>query len=146
LAGTVKLPKMFKGVDGLPTYSCQVQQDGPNQVLIQTGSGTFTLNGHKTKTPGLQIIVDTAKNGDTEQLGSSGTSPTISLGLTVKGKLSTWVSSSGSVTLKAKGDGGSFKAGLVPISNQGGSALETGSATGPVNFSGSFSSCHPFAN
>ena len=146
IAGTLKVPQEGKGTSGLPLYGCQVG-DVSNQVLINFFNVKLPLNGRTTAETAVEGNVKVASDGKTASLApidKTNFVNTVSFSVTVGKKTYNWSSISGTVSLKAKGDGGSFNASLVPagspkVSND---PLASGSATKPVHFSGSWSSCH----
>lgn len=142
----MKAPEQFSGLEGLPTYACQVQQEN-TQILLQLSKVKLVVNGRKASLSSLQITASVAKDGASEQL-SSGSSAQVFLTIAIGKKNSEWVSTSGTVTLepslKPKGNGGTFSAGLVPAGTLSGNATQSGGATKAVHMSGSVSSCHPF--
>jgi hypothetical protein len=142
VAGTLKVPEQFSGIDGLPTYACQVQQEN-TQILLQLSKEKLVVNGHRASLSSLQIAASVSKDGATEQI-SSGSSASVNLIIAIGKKNSEWQSTSGTVTIKPKGNGGSFSADLVPAGTLSGNATQSGGATKAVHLSGSVSSCHPF--
>jgi len=142
VAGTVKTPEQFSGLEGLPTYACQVQQEN-TQILLQLSKEKLVVNGHKASLSSLQITAAVSKDGESEQI-SSGSSAEVTLIIAIGKKNSEWQSTSGTVTLKPKGNGATFSAGLVPAGTLSGNATQSGGATKAVHMSGSVSSCHPF--
>jgi hypothetical protein len=84
-----------------------------------------------------------SKDGESEQI-SSGSSAEVSLIIAIGKKNFEWLSTSGTATLKPKGNGGTFNADLVPGGTLSGNATQSGGATEAVHMSGSVSSCHPF--
>jgi hypothetical protein len=142
VSGTVKAPQKFLGLEGLPTYACQVQQEN-TQILLQLSKEKLVVNGRKASLSSLQITAAVSKNGGSEQI-SSGSSADVSLVIAIGKKNFEWQSTSGTVMLKPKGNGGTFSADLVPAGTLSGNAIQSGGATKAVHISGSVSSCHPF--
>jgi hypothetical protein len=142
VAGTIKASERFSGLDSLPTYSCQVQQEN-TEILLQVSKVKLVLNGHKATLSSLQITASVPKDGVSEQI-SKGNQAQVSLTIAVGEKNSEWLSTSGSVTLKPKGNGASFSAALVPSGSLSDIAAQSGGASTGVHLSGSVSSCHPF--
>jgi hypothetical protein len=142
VAGTIKAPEQFSGLEDLPTYSCQVQQEN-TQILLQVSKVKLVLNDRKATLSSLQITASVPKDGASEQI-SKGNQAQVSLIIAVGKKSSEWLSTSGSVTLKPKGNGAKFSAALVPSGSLTGVAAQSGGATTGVHLSGSVSSCHPF--
>jgi hypothetical protein len=142
VAGTLKAPEQFSGIEGLPTYACQVQQEN-TQILLQLSKEKLVVNGHKASLSNLQITASVPKDGVSEQISSGGSSE-VTLVIAIGKKNSEWQSTSGTVTIKPKGNGATFSAGLVPAGTLSGNAIQSGGATKAVHLSGSVSSCHPF--
>jgi hypothetical protein len=142
VAGTVKAPEKFSGLEALPTYACQVQQEN-TQILLQLSKEKLVVNGRKASLSSLQITAAVSKDGESEQI-SSGSSAEVTFIIAIGKKNSEWQSTSGTVTLKPKGNGATFSAGLVPAGTLSGNATQSGGATEAVHLSGSVSSCHPF--
>jgi hypothetical protein len=148
IAGTVTLPASAEGSLGVPLQGCQVALHN-KQVLINMFTLHLPLNGKIVKESNVEVSVSVAKDGSTASLKySSENLNGIAVLLTVNGSTYSWSSISGTVELKAKGDGGSFTAHLVPTGSallHNASPITSGKATAPVTISGSFSSCHAFA-
>jgi len=96
----VKAPEQFSGLEGLPTYACQVQQEN-TQILLQLSKVKLVVNGRKASLSSLQITASVAKDGASEQL-SSGSSAQVFLTIAIGKKNSEWVSTSGTVTLEPR--------------------------------------------
>lgn len=150
VAGTLQVPQQGKGTSGLALYGCQVGVV-TTQVLINFFNVKLPLNGHTTAETTAVGNVKVESDGKTESLAPINKTDfvnTVSFQLTVGTKTYNWSSISGTVSLKAKGDGGSFNANLLPSGSPQVSSdpLASGSATKPVHFTGSWSSCHAFAH
>jgi hypothetical protein len=142
VAGTVKLLKTIPGSFGTSLHGCQVEQES-TQININVPSGNVLLNGRKTAVKDVEITLAVAKTGNTEQ--ATPTSKALVYALNVGTKTYLWTSTSGTVSTKAKGDGGAFNVGLVPSGSMpGGVPAQSGGATKPVHLTGSFSSCTPW--
>lgn len=141
VAGTTSLLQSVPGQFGTTLHGCQVGQES-TQIIINVPNGNVILNGHKTAVKGAEITLNVTKVGDTEH-----STPTTQSGVVyefvVGSKTYSWSATSGTVSTKAKGNGGAFNVGLVPTgSKPGGIPAQSGGATKPVHATGSFSSCH----
>ncbi len=150
VAGTLKVPQEGKGTLGVPAYGCQVGVVS-TQVLINFFNVKLPLNGHTKVETAVEGNVNVESDGKTESLAPINKTDfvnTVSFQLTAGTKTYNWSSISGTVSLKAKGNDGSFSANLVPSGSPRVSSdpLASGSATKPVHFTGSWSSCHAFAH
>jgi hypothetical protein len=144
VSGKITLSSTTTGPDGIPLHGCQVGQES-TQILINLPSTKVTLNGKSVRIKGSDIIVGVTKNGNTEQITPTG-SAGVELQIVTGGKNYNWAATSGTVNTKAKGNGGSFNVTMPPAGKASGNAIEAGKATLTAKMSGSFSSCHAFAN
>lgn len=133
---------MVTGPDGVPIEGCQVGQV-PTQIVLNFPTLKFPLNGHTATEKYVEAVVGVVKDGDHEKI-NYGFSDVV-FDLTVGKKTYSWSSTSGTISTKAMGDGGSFDAHLVQSGDvPGGNPYESGSATKPVHVIGAWSSCHPW--
>jgi hypothetical protein len=142
IAGSFTVAQTTTGPDGIPIQGCQVGQES-TQLLVNMPSTKVTLNGKPLTTKVASIVVGVTKNGNSEQITSTG-SAGVELQITTGGQNYNWAATSGTVSTKAKGDGGSFNVTMAPAGQGSGDSLEAGKATMPAKMNGSFSSCHPF--
>jgi hypothetical protein len=147
IAGTVTVPASGRSSDGTPRQGCQVSLHN-KQVVISMFTLDLPLNGKVAKESDVAVSVSVAKDGSTASLKYSLDNLNgVTLLLTANGSTYSWSSLSGTVTLKPKGNGGSFTAHLLPTGStrfHNASAITSGKATAPVTISGSFSSCHAY--
>jgi hypothetical protein len=146
VTGTVTATAMVKGADGLTGYGCQLEQGAPVSENVFLPVSKLSLNGHSTTLTAIEVTVGVASDGAGEHINrTSDPNAVVELALNVGTRTYLWTATSGTVSLKAKGDGGSFTADLVPSGSlPGGTPLQSGGATKPLQMSGSWSSCHPF--
>ena len=145
VAGSIKLPKEFTTSLGVGQYGCQVQQEN-TEDLLNFPASKLSLNGKKTKMTGIALTVNASKDGATTSAvpatdGNQGSQAFFDI--TVGKKSYQWTSTSGSIKVNAKGNGGSVSLGLVPSSQApGGNPIQNGGATTPIHVSITWSSCH----
>jgi hypothetical protein len=142
VSGTAKSQAQFSGKYGLKTYSCQVQQES-NQILLQMVKPSLTVNGKKTTLTSLQITVGVGKDGAAETIGGSSEAQ-VTLTTASGTKNSEWTSTSGTATVKPKGNGASFAVVMAPAGSLSGNPVQSGDAKSSVHLSGTVTSCHPF--
>jgi hypothetical protein len=142
VAGSLKLPKEFTTSLGVGQYGCQVQQEN-NQDLLNFPVSKLSLNGKKAKMTGIALSVSASKDGAaTSAVPGSGGSQAF-FNIRVGTKNYQWTSTSGSIKVNAKGNGGSVALGLVPSSQApGGNPIQSGGATKPIHLSITWTSCH----
>jgi hypothetical protein len=142
IVGSFTVEPTTTGPDGIPIQGCQVGQES-TQLLVNMPSTKVTLNGKPVTAKVASVVVGVTKNGNSEQITTTGTAG-VELQITAGGKNYNWAATSGTVSTKAKGDGGSFNVAMGPAGQGSGDTLEAGKATMPAHMNGSFSSCHPF--
>ncbi len=140
-AGTLKWVPQTTGKYGTPLHGCQVGQES-TQIVVNFPATKLTVNGHPAAATAIVAFVTVTKVGGTEQ--NAGTKSHFVLDLNVGSHLYAWEATSGSVSTKAKANGGSVDAGLLPIGQVTGTAVQSGLATKPVHISGSWASCNPW--
>jgi hypothetical protein len=142
VVASLTVPTTFTSSMGVTTYGCQVGQES-TQIIINVANTTVSLSGHKTAVKAIEFAVGVARNGDSEHI--TPTSNDVTFDLNVGAKTYSWTSTSGTVSTKAHGDGGSMHLSFIPTGKRpGGIALQSGGATGPLTISGTWTSCHPW--
>lgn len=148
VSGTLKLPKKWNLGYGQSVHGCRMSN--PDQLTLFFFNVKLPLDGHKTKLSGVEVELEVGEDGDTESLVSTGQvgpatsyAAAVDLLLNAGGASYAWASTSGTITTNARGTSGSFSAGLVPSGDDGlpADAGSSGSASQPVNITGSWSSC-----
>jgi hypothetical protein len=129
-------------VPGVALYGCQVGQEDTG-IVINIPNQTMKLNGHSVAATGVGFELTVVKDGNSEAITPSNES--VVFDLVVSGRDYQWQGTSGTISTKANGEGGSFNAVLIPSRVDPGVGIPFDNASKSVHVHGSWTSCHPFA-
>jgi hypothetical protein len=129
-AGTFKVSGQAAGT--LSETTCLINQGA---AVLPFDNTDLKVNGHSVAATNLIASAHVAAFGVSVKISPKNTQNYVTFTFNVGSKVYNWQSTSGTITTKSKGNGGSFKTTLEP---QSGTA---GGATKSVALSGSWSSC-----
>jgi hypothetical protein len=147
LTGSLTTDKSWND-DGVTTAGCQITTD-PSESNVYFFNANVKLSGHAVALlgavpgTGADLDIEASKVGATDTLAAPNYTGSVNFGTYIKGKDYQWLTnadgaalkSAGTLTLNAKGTGGSLNATLVPVTGTG--------ATSTLTIKGSWSYCRP---